>query len=112
MRRALTQLLPEDHQSIEKQSCKRRDSNERPSYQNVRVSFSSAAFLFGSLLQLPARHIAAPAGGLISFVTSFYGNGETKFLRQSFRTRLPTCSVFRQTAAVEAEIDCKMQSKF
>src|SRR6266496_2353991 len=50
MRRALTKLLPEDHPSIEKRSCKRRDSNERPKYQNVRVSFSSAAFSFDSVL--------------------------------------------------------------
>src|SRR6266566_2783452 len=50
MRHALTQLLPEDHRSIEKRSCKRRDNNERPEYQNVRVSFSSAAFSFDSVL--------------------------------------------------------------
>jgi hypothetical protein len=50
MRRALTKLLPEDHPSIEKRSCKRRDNNERPKYQNVRVSFSSAAFSFDSVL--------------------------------------------------------------
>src|SRR6266566_804902 len=43
-------LLPEDHPSIEKRSCKRRDNNERPKYQNVRVSFSSAAFFFDSVL--------------------------------------------------------------
>jgi hypothetical protein len=82
MRRVLRKLLPEDHQSLETRSYKRRNNNERPSYQNVRVSFSSAAIFFDSLLQLPARHITALAGGLISFVTSFYGNGGTKFLRQ------------------------------
>src|SRR6266480_7426685 len=41
MRRALTKPLLEDHPSVEKRSCKRRDNNERPKYQNVRVSFSS-----------------------------------------------------------------------
>src|SRR6266480_5401663 len=46
MRRALTELLPEDHRSIEKRSCKRRDSNERPNYQNVSFSLSSAASFF------------------------------------------------------------------
>jgi hypothetical protein len=56
MRRVLRKLLPEDHQSLETRSCKRRNNNERPSYQNVRVSFSSAAFFFDSLLQLRAAH--------------------------------------------------------
>src|SRR4030095_5959745 len=40
MSRALTKLLPEDHPSIEKRSCKRRDNNERPKYQNVRFALS------------------------------------------------------------------------
>ena len=46
MRRALTQLLPEGHRLIEKQSCKRRDSNEPPNCQNVSFSSSSATFFF------------------------------------------------------------------
>src|SRR6266550_6589815 len=46
MRRALTQLLREDHRLIEKRSCKRRDSNEPPNYQNVSFSLSSAACFF------------------------------------------------------------------
>src|SRR4030095_8509776 len=47
MPRALTQLLPEDHRSIEKRSCKRRDSNERPIYQNVSFSFSWTVSFLG-----------------------------------------------------------------
>src|SRR5437870_11840655 len=46
MRRALTQLLPEDHRSIEKRRRKRRDSNERPNYQNVSFLLSSAVCSF------------------------------------------------------------------
>src|SRR4030095_13554217 len=42
MPHALTKLLLEDHRSVEKRSCKWRDNNERPKYQNVRVSFSSS----------------------------------------------------------------------
>jgi hypothetical protein len=82
MRRALTKLLPEDHPSIEKRSCKRRDNNERPKYQNVRVSFSSAAFSFDSVLAVGGaahRRSGWLRLGVLSFVTSFYGNGGTKF---------------------------------
>jgi hypothetical protein len=79
MRRVLTKLLPEDHQSLETRSCKQRNNSERPSYQNVPVSLSSAAFFFDSFLQLPAQHITAPPGSWFHFVTSFYGNGGTKF---------------------------------
>src|SRR6266576_2622812 len=66
---------PEDHRLIEKRSCKRRDSNERPNYQNVSFSLSSAASFFDwsqfhcfSLLRL-----------VIPFLTLFYGNDGTKF---------------------------------
>jgi hypothetical protein len=76
MRRALTKLLPEDHPSIEKRSSKRRDNNERPKYQNVRLSFSSG-FSFGSCTW-PRRTLPFQLG-VLSFVTSFYGNGGTKF---------------------------------
>jgi hypothetical protein len=44
MLRALAELPPGDHRSIEKRICKRRANNERPKYQTVRVSFSSAGF--------------------------------------------------------------------
>src|SRR6266536_1091912 len=78
MRHALTQLLPEDRRSIEKRSCKRRDSNERPNYQNVSLLLSSAASFFDwsqshclSLLQL-----------VFPFLTSFYGNRGTKFSKK------------------------------
>src|SRR5467141_1580244 len=78
---ALTQLLPEDHRLIEKRSCKRRDSNERPNYQNVSFSLSSAASFFGwsqshcfSLLRL-----------VFPFLTSFYGNDGTKFPKKAER---------------------------
>jgi hypothetical protein len=52
MRRALVKLLPEDHRSVEKQSCKRQDNNGRPKYQNVCISFWSAAFVFDSVLAI------------------------------------------------------------
>jgi hypothetical protein len=75
MSRALTKLLPEDHPSIEKRSCKRRDNNERPKYQNVRVSFSSAAFFFDSVLAVgPAAHCRS-GRRVPSFVTMFSGIG-------------------------------------
>jgi hypothetical protein len=50
MRRALTQMLPEDHRLIEQRSCKRWDNNEPPKYQNGRISFSPTAFLFDWVL--------------------------------------------------------------
>jgi hypothetical protein len=46
MPRALTQLPREDHRLIEKRSCKRRDNNEPPNYQNVSFSPSWAACFF------------------------------------------------------------------
>src|SRR5919108_2476678 len=52
MRRALAKLLPEDHRSVEKQSYKRQDNNDRPNYQNVRVSFWSAVFVFDSVVAI------------------------------------------------------------
>jgi hypothetical protein len=52
MLRALAQLPPEDHRSIEKRSCKRMHSKGRPKYQNVRVSLLSAAFFLYSVLAL------------------------------------------------------------
>src|ERR671919_290562 len=52
MRRALAKLLPEDRRSVEKQSCKRQDNNGRPKYQNVCISFWSAAFVFDSVLAI------------------------------------------------------------
>ena len=88
MLRALTQLLPEDHWLIEKRSCKRRDSNERPKYQNVRVSFLSMALFLIRFLQLSEQHIAAPAGGVLSCVTLFYGKEETKFHEKQSERRL------------------------
>jgi|SRR5919106_3014735 hypothetical protein len=79
MRRALTKLLPEDHQSLETRSCKRRNNNERPSYQNVRGSFSSAAFFFCSVFAVARAAHYRSGWGVVSFVTSFYGNDRTKF---------------------------------
>jgi hypothetical protein len=52
MPRALTKLLPEDHRSVEKQSCKRQDNNGRPKYQNVCISFWSAVFVFDSVFAI------------------------------------------------------------
>src|SRR4029453_18813584 len=83
MRRALTKLLLEDHRSVEKRSCKRRDNNERPKYQNVRVSFSSAALSFDSVLAVGRAAHYRSGWGKLSFVTSFYGNGGTKFPEKS-----------------------------
>src|SRR6266478_8869703 len=71
---ALTQLLPEDHRSIEKRSCKQRDSNERPNYQNVSFSLSSAASFFEWSQMVDVSLLES-----FPFLTSFYGNGETKF---------------------------------
>src|SRR6266566_3496385 len=93
MRRALTQLLPEDHRSIEKRSCKRRDSNERPNYQNVSFSLSSAASFFDwsqpdclSLHALPGAPRNRSSLRLVfPFLTSFYGNDGTKFSEKAER---------------------------
>src|SRR4029453_17818117 len=62
MRRALTKLLLEDHRSVEKRSCKRRDNNERPKYQNVRVSFSSGlrSACSPTLIHIHFAHRIAP----------------------------------------------------
>jgi hypothetical protein len=81
MRRALTKLLPEDHQSFGTRSYKRRDNNERPKYQNVHVSFSSSAFFLIRFLQLAAQHIAAPAGGL------HLSPASTEMAERSFRAK-------------------------
>jgi hypothetical protein len=70
MPRALTQLLPEDHRSIEKRSCKRRDNNERPKYQNVRVSFSSVSFFFDSVLAVGRAAHCRSGWGVLSLVLS------------------------------------------
>jgi hypothetical protein len=88
MRRALTKLLPEDHPSIEKRSCKRRDNNERPKYQNVRVSFSSVSFFFDSVLAVGRAAHCRSGWGVLSSITSFYGNGRTKFPVRPRRPRL------------------------
>src|SRR6266403_889102 len=86
MRRALTQLLPEDHRSIEKRSCKRRDSNERPNYQNVSFSLSSAASFF----DWSQSHCFSLLRLVIPFLTLFYGNDGTKFSEKAER-RLSLC---------------------
>jgi hypothetical protein len=70
MPRALAQLLPEDHPSIEKRSCKRRDNNERPKYQNVRVSFSSVSFFFDSVLAVGRAAHCRSGWGVLSLVLS------------------------------------------
>src|SRR6266487_2762602 len=74
MRRALTKLLREGHRSIEKRSCKQRDSNERPNYQNVSFSLSSAASFFEWSQMVDVSLLES-----FPFLTSFYGNGGTKF---------------------------------
>src|SRR6266513_880810 len=91
MRRALTRLLLEDHRSIAKRSCKRRDSNEQLNYQNVRFSLSSVAFFFDwsqshclSLHVLPeAPRERLPLRLVFPFLTSFYGNDGTKFWQRA-----------------------------
>jgi hypothetical protein len=86
MRRALTPLLPEDHRSIERRSCKRRDSNERPNYQNVSFSLSSAASFF----EWSQSHCFSLLRLAFPFLTLFYGNGGTKFPKKAER-RLSLC---------------------
>src|SRR5437773_8434449 len=91
MRRALIRLLLEDHRSIAKRSCKRRDSNERPSYQNVRFLLSLVAFFFDwsqshclslhALLGAPRERL--PLRLVFPFLTSFYGNDGTKFWQRA-----------------------------
>src|SRR6266487_487425 len=81
MRRALTQLLPEDHRSIEKRSYKRRDSNERPNYQNVSFSLLSAASFF----DWSQPHCLSLLRLVFPFLISFYGNGGTKFQKKAER---------------------------
>jgi hypothetical protein len=108
MRRALTKLLPEDHPSIEKRSCKRRDNNERPKYQNVRVSFSSVSFFFDSVLAVGRAAHCRSGWGVLSSITSFYGNGRTKFPVRPRRPRLrrrrglDTMGIFRLGASHSA----------
>jgi hypothetical protein len=64
---------------IEKRSCKRRGNSERPKYQNVRVSFSSAGLSFDSVLAVGRAANWRSGWGVLSLITSFYGNGGTKF---------------------------------
>src|SRR6266498_4896958 len=81
MRHALTQLLPEDRRSIEKRSCKRRDSNERLNYQNVSLLLSSAASFF----DWSQSHSLSLLRLVFPFLTSFYGNDGTKFSEKAER---------------------------
>src|SRR6266480_4810921 len=74
MRRASTKLLPEDRRSIEQRSCKRRDSNERPNYQNVSFSLSSAASFFDWSQMVDVSLLES-----FPFLTSFYGTAKRKF---------------------------------
>jgi hypothetical protein len=64
MPRALTTLLPEDHRSVEKQSCRRQDNNGRPKYQNVCIAFWSAAFVFDSVLAIE-RAVSCRSGWVV-----------------------------------------------
>jgi hypothetical protein len=79
MRGALTKLLPEDHQSFAKRSCKSSNNNERPKYQNMRVLFSSVAFFFDPLRALGGAAMCRAGWGVFSLVTSFYGTDGAKF---------------------------------
>jgi hypothetical protein len=45
-------------------------------------------------LQLAAQRIAAPAMGVLSFVTSFYGNGGTKFPEKVSAEHREACERF------------------
>jgi hypothetical protein len=96
MRRALEQLLPEDHQSIEKRSRKRRDSNGRPKYQNVSFVFLGSPPFVIPFLRCAAQHIAPPAGGCFHLSLRTTGKGGTKFpdkLRSLNQiTRMPASS--------------------
>src|SRR6266446_9961334 len=79
MRRALEQLLPEDHQSIEKRSREWRDSNGRPKYQNVSFAFSWFASLCNSVAAVGRAAHCAPAGGCFHLSLRPTGKGGTKF---------------------------------
>ena len=60
-------MLPEGHQSVEKQSCKRRDNNERPNYQNARGSFWSTGFVFRGVLAEGSAAHGCSGWGVLSF---------------------------------------------
>jgi hypothetical protein len=85
MRRALTKVLPEDRQWFVKPSCKSRNNNERPQYQNVCVSFWSAAFVFDSVLAIERAVYCRSGWGVFSFVGGLslslhsYGMEERRF---------------------------------
>src|SRR3954454_22101778 len=58
MQHGLAKLLRQGHRLAVKRRYRRRGNNEQPSFQNVRVSFSSAAFVLIWSLQLAGRHLA------------------------------------------------------
>jgi hypothetical protein len=101
MRRTLTKLLSEDHPLIEKRSCKRRDNNERPKYQNVRVSFSSAALSFDSVLAVARAEHCRSGWGVLSFVSSFYGNRGAKFPAERRIAKAGPCLKIRKTSLLK-----------
>src|SRR5437773_12444266 len=62
MRGVLAHVLSDHHQRIDKRSCKRRDSNERPKYQNS--SLCLATLFFDSVLGVRrAAHCRSSRGG-------------------------------------------------
>jgi hypothetical protein len=85
MRGALAKMLPADHRSVEKRSCKPRDNNEQPKYQNAQSSFWSTAFPVPFVLAEGRVAPCCSGWAVLSFVgpfhLSFYGTGETKFPR-------------------------------
>ena len=58
MQHGLAELLRQGHRLAEKRKYRRRRNNEQLSFQNVRVSFSSAAFVLIWSLQLAGLHVA------------------------------------------------------
>ena len=58
MRHGLAKLLRQGHRLAEKRRYRRPGNNEQLSFRNVRVSFSSAAFVLVWSLQLAGLHMA------------------------------------------------------
>jgi len=86
MRRMLARVLSEDHQWIDKRSCKRRGSNQRQKYQKFSPRW--AAVLFDSVLGIGRAAYCRSRWEVLSSVSSYYGNRAGKFpSRLSLRNR-------------------------
>jgi hypothetical protein len=72
MRRGLAKLLRQGHRLAEKQRYRRRGNSEQLSFQNVRLSFSSTAFL---LIVVLAAGRAAPGQNIAILGVSRFKRG-------------------------------------